>query len=480
MSINRNPLDVTGANDELLALPAHPTPWLDTGYRDENARLLVDAMYRHRDALLGDYGDVPVQGYAVFPGDQASGGLTCGTLISLWRGSALCRGECPLCGDQALALTVGGDEVDWLVVGVCRYCGHVMYRPGARRELLAELDRALEQTRYTLPGDFQLLNTNAHQHLALLEALSALGAALLPAPHYGFLASTPKAMQGWANPVRARAWHWVWNAIITHKPTGALVERTPAVLNEVTDFVEWHLLRTGRLPELTHEGPAQLRYEFPMISQEPVVQAPRPSAELSAYAEAVDGDTHQVDVDALIASVRARRVDADALQRVTEWLTATDAAQEWSGDGEVLGLWLSPNRIAAAYAAIDDHELREALELGARQRVTRAQRIEYLEQYVLPTLCDDADETQLFVPVQLRATDGDELTMVAGIQGYSFTEITTEWWGPVESAAAFREQLERWGWGEGVEGFEKLAVGRKVELVTGRTATSHCPTPPNA
>ena len=58
--------------------------------------------------------------------------------------------------------------------------------------------------------------------------------------------------------------------------------------------------------------------------------------------------------------------------------------------------------------------------------------------------------------------------MVAGIQGYSFTEITTEWWGPVESADAFREQLERWGWVEGVEGFEKLAVGRKVGIVLGR------------
>src|SRR5665647_32315 len=92
MSTTGRPEDLHGEGDDLLALPLHPTPWLATGYRDENARLMVDAMYRHRDSLLRDCGDVPVQGYDVLPAEVGpSGALTCGTLISLWRGSALCR-----------------------------------------------------------------------------------------------------------------------------------------------------------------------------------------------------------------------------------------------------------------------------------------------------------------------------------------------------------------------------------------------------
>jgi hypothetical protein len=57
----------------------------------------VDAMYRHRETLLRDRPDVPVQGYDLLPAELGpSGGLTCGTLISLWRSSALCRGACPI------------------------------------------------------------------------------------------------------------------------------------------------------------------------------------------------------------------------------------------------------------------------------------------------------------------------------------------------------------------------------------------------
>jgi len=233
MTTTGRPEDIHGESDDLLALPLHPTPWLATGYRDENARLIVDAMYRHRETLLRDCADVPVQGYDVLSAVLGpSGGLTCGTLISLWRGSALCRGACPICG-------------------------------------------GLEGTRYTLPTPLQLLSTNGHAHTALLGALAARGVVLLPAPHYGFMAASPEAMSRWHNPVRARVHRWAWTVTVRHAPSGAQVERNERVMDEVWDFVERHLQHTGRLPELEHEVAAELRYCFPMISQEQVVTPPR-------------------------------------------------------------------------------------------------------------------------------------------------------------------------------------------------------------
>src|SRR5450759_1461229 len=247
-------------------------------------------MYRHHHSLLRDCPDVPVQGYYVLPAEVGqSGALTCGT------------------------------DDDWLVVGVCLLCAYLAHRPGVKADLLAELDGGLEGTRYTLPTPVQLLRTNGHAHSALLGALAARGVVLLPAPHYGFMAASPEGMIRWHNHVRASVQRWAWNVTVRHAPSGAHVERNDRVMGEVWDFVERHLQQTGRPPELEHEVAAELRYCFPMISQEPVVTPPPPSAEKDEDLTEGEKDVweHQPDIDALIASSRAGKVDDDAWRRVT-------------------------------------------------------------------------------------------------------------------------------------------------------------------
>jgi hypothetical protein len=104
MTTPTNPNPPLGDPDDLHGLPKYEIPWQQTGYRDENARRLVDAIYRHRDTLMRRHADVPVQGYEVLSAEEGlSGAMTCGVLISLWLGCPQCRGECPVCHDLVLA-----------------------------------------------------------------------------------------------------------------------------------------------------------------------------------------------------------------------------------------------------------------------------------------------------------------------------------------------------------------------------------------
>lgn len=93
-----------------------------------------------------------------------------------------------------------------------------------------------------------------------------------------------------------------------------------ALGDDVWDFVYAHLQRTGRLPELEHEVAGELRYCFPIISQDLVVTPPRPANDEDDYLTAAEKDVreHQGDIDALIAGARSGTVDDDVRQRVTD------------------------------------------------------------------------------------------------------------------------------------------------------------------
>ncbi|MDP1859843.1 MAG: hypothetical protein Q8K82_14315 [Gemmatimonadaceae bacterium] len=280
MPTRHNPDSSSQNADEPPDLPRHSAPWQKMGYLDENARLLVDAMYRHRDALAADHASVPVQDYQVLPDDFGpTGAMTCGVLMALWEHSPLCSGACPVCNNTVLALAFMGAAEKWTVTGVCTTCGHLAQRVVAADGFLDLLDAALEGTPYTLPTRNQMLSSNGQAHSALLPVLERLGEVTLPPPHYGFACSTPEGMRLWPNPLRARAWLWANKTTVLHVPTGARVEHTDSVFWPMVDAAYLYLRRTGRLPELEHAADHQLRYCFPMISQEPVVVPPRASKE---------------------------------------------------------------------------------------------------------------------------------------------------------------------------------------------------------
>lgn len=469
MTTPHNPNDPHRDTDELPE-PPETAPWQDTGCRDENARLLVDAMHRRRAELARDFPFVPVQGYEVLPANLGeTGALTCGVLCSLWEHSALCSGTCPMCDRQVLALSFGITDDEWVITGVCRNCGYLAQRIVPVANAAAAIDAALAHTPYTFPTRNQLISSNAHQHTALLAALQSLGEVLLPPAHFGFAVSSVENMRQWPSPVRARAWLITLHGEIRHVPSGGRLEHTGKPFAAMIDFAEEHIIRTGALPELEHDGPDQLRYSFPMVSQEPFVPPPRIDAEGSEWDdqdEEEDEERFQRDVDALVASVRAGTVDREALQRLTDSLDQQGVAYE-GGEDTGGGVFLSRDAIANAYAMIDDADVRDYLELTGTQ-LNRTHRLTYLAEHVLPQLFEDADITRLFSPVPLTATDGHSVTLVAMVHGYSFSGVECEWMGPYNEAFDLHQWLRREGWFASVEEFVELSARTKVKVVSGQ------------
>lgn len=262
---------VNGGINEFAALPAHDEPWSIVELREFNAQMLVNAVYRQRDRLLREAPYVPFQDYEVLDVDLGPSGTLCvGALITLWRNSPLCRGECPRCGDHALAFHFSGNDEDWRVYGICQLCAHLCMRAESREALMAEIARALNGTSFPAPSATQLLSGNGLRHSALHSALSALGEVFLPPLHYGFAGASPETMGRWISNLRARAWRWAGRAMVWHAQSGAPLEGSQELHTYLAQLVEQHVVRTGVLPELDIEERDGLRITFPLISNEPM------------------------------------------------------------------------------------------------------------------------------------------------------------------------------------------------------------------
>lgn len=464
MTSPTNDHHAANAPNDLPPMSPDAAPWEDVGYRDENARLLVSAMLRRREELLQQYPDVPVQGYDVIPPERGPAGtVTCGVLITLWQHSELCRGECRRCDGTAVAFAVGGNDDAWFVTGVCPLCGFFVYRKAAPDNLLASLAHSLEGSDFTLPTQNQFLLGNAHQHLAIIGALRALGEQLLPPDHYGFAVNSPDSMARWRSAAIERTHIWTGRAGLLHAATGARVEKTESTWTCMAQYVREFLLRTGTLPELDHDGPDGLRYSFPMISQDPV-SFRRTDPQTDETLAGLDSDAlFQRAVDRLVADWRAKRPVGQALECVTQMML--DRGQV-SASEDCIGVFLGPSAMSAAFCAIDDDAVREAMELADR-RVTQAHRIHFFEQCVLENLLQDADVTRAFVPLVLQASDGDAVQLVSGISGYSFSGLEFEWHGPLAVDFDVAKWLRKEGWVETVEEFQGMSAKRKLAVVTG-------------
>ncbi len=472
---------------EDVAIAADPLPWKSTDHRDENARLLAEATHRLRFDLRREAPDVPMQGYELLPAEVSpSGALAVGQLITLRTQSSMFRGGCPVCAGLALGMAVGGDGTTWFVFGVCTVCAHVLYRSQPRAEFFEEMGELFDTLGFVSLTSNQWLGMNGHAHDALLAELRKRGAALLPPPHFGFLVAMPETMCRWHNDPLARASGWAIRVAVRHASTGALVQLTEQVQRQVTAFVSEYQLRTGRLPELEHEGADGLLYCFPMISQEPVEYrktpaiedaAPWTSARDDAPAGEVEADFDteadtdseaeqaQADIDLVVDTALDGMVHRSALERVTTRLDETGALDD-AGAGELAGLYLSADVIADGYDAIDDDQLREAMELRAKTRITPTHRLAYLREYILGELEADADASHALVPVTLTARDGRTVLVVGGVRGYSFSGVETTWCGPFATVDAMRRYLTEEGWVQGVEGFEALSPARRLAIAT--------------
>jgi hypothetical protein len=247
---------------------ALPTQWEDHGYRDENARRLVRAIYQFQKVLFKAHAFVPVQGYCIpSDGEQLAVALSIGALITLWDRQPSMQTPCSNCGGLSLLFGIGGATAMGLFA-CCIECGFMMWRTGEAEVIMAELTSALAGSPFRVPSQEQFLTTLAAPHTALVEALRAVGAKLLPSDDYGFVSGAPGFFFSWRNQLLARAATWAGKGLTFHIPTGARLEFTEVIFRRAVEKIAEYVERTGCLPEVELEIGDGIRVEFPMISQE--------------------------------------------------------------------------------------------------------------------------------------------------------------------------------------------------------------------
>jgi hypothetical protein len=231
----------------------------------------VRAIYQFQKVLFKAHAFVPVQGYCIpSDGEQLAVALSIGALITLWDRQPSMQTPCSSCGGLSLLFGVGGATAMGLFAW-CIQCGFMMWRTGEAKVITAELTIALAGSPFRLPSQEQFLTTLAAPHTALLEALRAVGAKLLPAPDYGFISGAPDFFSSWRNQLLARAATWSGKGSTYHIPTGARLEFTEVIFRRAVEKVAEYIERTGCLPEVELEIGDGIRVEFPMISQELIV-----------------------------------------------------------------------------------------------------------------------------------------------------------------------------------------------------------------
>ena len=263
--------------------PPRPNPWLLSGHTDPDARRLLAAIARHRDALIDRFAHVPVQEQPLRTGDESAGSLfPVGALVQLWDRWPSAFGNCPACRGSALAIGYGGLISDAYVHGACIACARLVHRhfhgiSDLRRAMLP----ALSDSPFSEGGSWALNSSNGLPHTSLVHALSALGERDLPHPHaYGFVGGHPHLDTIPDGPERnriRRASSWSSQAEVRHITTDARVDANTRSRALVETFVGNYLDVHERLPEGAVTGPDFLQFHFPFIRAESVDE-PRSAA----------------------------------------------------------------------------------------------------------------------------------------------------------------------------------------------------------
>ena len=172
----------------------------------------------------------------------------------------------------------------------------------------------------------------------------------------------------------------------------------------------------------------------------------------------------QRDIDLVLKRYRQRKRDEEALARLTSWL------DDYANDRGLFDfsqtiIAVPPATLRAEYAQLDDDEITDHLRLAPGVEVTTTQRLHYFESLRLPAVFEDGDLSSGFTPLVITGTDGSSAVIVQNIRGYSFSGITTDWHGPLESFDGFREELVSSGWILDPKDFSVLPHKEKLRLL---------------
>jgi hypothetical protein len=154
-------------------------------------------------------------------------------------------------------------------------------------------------------------------------------------------------------------------------------------------------------------------------------------------------DQVQDAIDRVVAGWTRDQIAARDLRLVTRYFE--DLFEGGEVEGEPLGVFLSPYSAVQILDAATPDAVADQYGLDEGERPTRDQVNEYLESMVEQSI-DDADVSYAFSSHEIEATNGDVLLLVACTKGYSFSGVTTHWYGPYADVDEFVDLLRKAHW----------------------------------
>ena len=144
-------------------------------------------------------------------------------------------------------------------------------------------------------------------------------------------------------------------------------------------------------------------------------------------------------VDALLEEMRGGASSGTALNVVGAWIES---------EADALVFEEGPQAFLALHESdVTDDAIRRGLELEDDEEVTPDHRTRFLSDHdYMSGLWEDADVSVSFNPITCLATDGTPVIIASGRSGYSFSGVSTSWYGPFDSAESCRRSLVDRGW----------------------------------
>ena len=172
-------------------------------------------------------------------------------------------------------------------------------------------------------------------------------------------------------------------------------------------------------------------------------------------------------LDRVVDATHRGATAAVAKRQLLSWLGKEGDEFVADGSGEYL-MALGPQHLEGQLSRDVDDELRDYLELEDAARISDDMRLKFFEDHRLPLLMEDGDVSSAFGEVWLAASDGRHAVMPFDIQGYSFSGLTTTWYGPYLTKADFVSWLLSRGWLIDPYGFPTWPRERKLQLLRRR------------
>ncbi len=172
----------------------------------------------------------------------------------------------------------------------------------------------------------------------------------------------------------------------------------------------------------------------------------------------------QPEIDKAVLAWCRGKVDKKSLRVITDFLEEFGGVSE--GEGEEAGIFISPAVAVAIFDGLDLTEVAAELGLEEGARPTKEEIDEYLA-YKMERAAEDSDDSCAFSSHLITSTDGAELILVATVNGYSFSGVSTTWYGPYDAVDEFVAALTASHWLESSQSPREIPSAARKKIRDG-------------